>query len=183
MPTLGCSAVVFHDEEVLLIKRRDVPIWALPGGGVESNESCAEAAVREVREETGVHIELTRLVGIYSRPRWRSGGDHATVFAARAVTTDLVPQEEEVSDVGFFPIDNLPEPFVWWHRQRLVDAHQGVIGVCRQQDVVWPYEEGETGFQQMLAAATSGTNVVSLFAPGPNSERIDTEGGTVDPHR
>ncbi|NBO24836.1 MAG: NUDIX hydrolase, partial [Chlamydiae bacterium] len=41
-------------EKVLLIKRRDVPVFALPGGGVESNESAEEAAIREMGEETGL---------------------------------------------------------------------------------------------------------------------------------
>ena len=180
MPTLGCSAVVFRDDEILLVKRSDVPIWALPGGGIEPNESCAEATVREILEETGVEIELMRLVGVYSRPRWRSGGDHATVFAARALTNHFVPQEDEVSDVGFFPINDLPQPFVWWHRQRVEDAQNGIVGVCRQQDVVWPYEGGEIGFRQMLAAATSDGEVVSLFKPGQDSETIDTEGVRID---
>ena len=82
MPNFGASAVVVSDGQVLLIKRRDVEVWALPGGAIDSGESTAQAAIREVKEETGIDIDLVRLVGIYSSPNWRSGGDHAIVYAA-----------------------------------------------------------------------------------------------------
>jgi ADP-ribose pyrophosphatase YjhB (NUDIX family) len=53
---------------ILLIHKIDNNFWALPGGGMDLGESVSEAAVREVREETGVEVELTGLVGVYSDP-------------------------------------------------------------------------------------------------------------------
>ncbi len=53
---------------LLLIHKVDNDLWALPGGGMEVGESIADAAVREVAEETGVNVELTGLVGIYTDP-------------------------------------------------------------------------------------------------------------------
>ena len=63
--------VVVRDDtgRILLIHKIDNDLWALPGGGHDVGERITETAVREVREETGVDIEVTRLVGIYTDPR------------------------------------------------------------------------------------------------------------------
>ena len=53
---------------ILLVHKIDNDYWALPGGAVDLGESAAEAALREIAEETGVTIELTGLVGIYTDP-------------------------------------------------------------------------------------------------------------------
>ncbi|MGS2616581.1 NUDIX hydrolase [Micromonospora sp. LZ34] len=69
--SLVVAVTVFvQDEEgrVLLIRRSDNSLWALPGGAQDVGESTAQAAVREVEEETGLHIELTAISGIYSDP-------------------------------------------------------------------------------------------------------------------
>jgi ADP-ribose pyrophosphatase YjhB (NUDIX family) len=53
---------------LLMIHKVDNDLWALPGGGMDLGESIADAAVREVAEETGVNVEITGLVGIYTDP-------------------------------------------------------------------------------------------------------------------
>lgn len=66
---VGVTAFVQDDAgRVLLIERADNGQWALPGGGQEVGESTPAAAVRETREETGIDVEITGLVGIYSYP-------------------------------------------------------------------------------------------------------------------
>ncbi|PZG46572.1 DNA mismatch repair protein MutT [Spongiactinospora gelatinilytica] len=66
----GGSAVVVDDGgRVLLHRRRDSGLWALPGGVMDLGESITEAVIREVAEETGVIVEVTGLVGVYSDPR------------------------------------------------------------------------------------------------------------------
>jgi ADP-ribose pyrophosphatase YjhB (NUDIX family) len=64
------TAVVTDDQDrILLIKRRDNDLWALPGGGMELGESIVDTAVREVKEETALDIEVTGLIGVYTNPR------------------------------------------------------------------------------------------------------------------
>lgn len=62
------AAVRDASGRVLMIHKIDNDLWALPGGGMDLGESVADAAVREVQEETGIKVELTGLVGIYSDP-------------------------------------------------------------------------------------------------------------------
>ena len=64
-------AAVIHngDGRILLQRRSDNGLWGLPGGSVEIGESVRDAIVREVREETGLTVEVLRLIGVYSDPR------------------------------------------------------------------------------------------------------------------
>ena len=67
--------VLDADARVLLIRRADNGLWALPGGAQEIGEFVAEAAARETAEESGIEIEVTGVVGVYSNPR------HVVAFA------------------------------------------------------------------------------------------------------
>ena len=69
--SLVVAVTVFVQDDVgrvLLIRRSDNRLWALPGGAQDLGESTAQAARREVEEETGLHVELTGVSGIYSDP-------------------------------------------------------------------------------------------------------------------
>jgi ADP-ribose pyrophosphatase YjhB (NUDIX family) len=110
----AASAVVVNDGgELLLQRRKDNDYWSLPGGAIELGESIAQTIAREVREETGLEVELTRLVGIYSDPRHviaYSNGEvrqqFSICFACRAVGGEL-RRGEESSDIGFFSKEQL----------------------------------------------------------------------------
>jgi ADP-ribose pyrophosphatase YjhB (NUDIX family) len=81
MATQSSSVVVFNaKQEILLVLREDARVWALPAGGLEPGETFEQAAIREVREETGYDVELERLVGKYWRPQYPKGGDKMQVF-------------------------------------------------------------------------------------------------------
>lgn len=62
--------VVIRDDagRILLIHKIDNGLWALPGGGHDAGERIADTAVREVREETGLRIDVVRLIGTYTDP-------------------------------------------------------------------------------------------------------------------
>ncbi len=145
MPTLGVEIAIIRSGQILLTQREDFEVWCLPGGNVDAGESAGQAAVREAREETGLDVQLERLVGIYSMPRWRGGGSHVVVFAARPAGGSLQPQPSEVIAARYFDPDALPEPLFDWHRLRIRDALSDVGGsVARSQGMAWPFEPDVT---------------------------------------
>ncbi len=114
----SANVVVINDAgEILLIRRTDNDNWALPGGAMDLGESLPDAAVRETAEETGVQVELTGLVGIYTDPRhvilYTSNGEvrqeFSVVFTARPVGGEPTPSDEsrEVHWVDPDTIDEL----------------------------------------------------------------------------
>jgi ADP-ribose pyrophosphatase YjhB (NUDIX family) len=62
------AVVVDNDGALLLVHKTDNDLWALPGGGVDVGESVSDAVVREVKEETGLDVEVGDLVGVYTNP-------------------------------------------------------------------------------------------------------------------
>src|SRR5688572_6378814 len=135
--TFGVAVAVLHDGKVLLTKREDSEMWCLPGGGVDDGEALAAAAVREVREETGLAVRLTRLVGIYSRPAW---SNHSAIFAAELVGGALAPHPGEVVEAGFFDPAALPADVLWWYERPIREAVAGVGGSgVWTIDVPWPF--------------------------------------------
>ena len=127
----GTTAVVLNEVgEVLLEKRADNGFWGLPGGAVDRGESVAQGIVREVREETGLDVDVKRLIGVYSDPRFYSivrypNGDvvqYVTAcFECEARGGELQVSEES-TDIGYFPVGALPEKTLLSHRIRLKDA-------------------------------------------------------------
>lgn len=139
MTVLGATVAMFDGERVLLTKREDFAVWCLPGGGVDAGESIAAAAVREAREETGLVVELSGLIGVYSRPHWNRGGLHLLLFSAQIVGGTLAPNPAEVSELGYFAATALPSPIMWGHQQMIHDAVHGVRGVAWTLHARWPY--------------------------------------------
>jgi ADP-ribose pyrophosphatase YjhB (NUDIX family) len=105
----GGSAVVANDHgQILLQRRTDNELWALPGGTMDIGETLADAVVREVREETGLRVEPERIVGVYSDPRHVFAYDDGEVrqefsicLACRIVGGELAVSEES-HEVRFF---------------------------------------------------------------------------------
>src|ERR1700722_8589630 len=70
LPLVGVGAVILEKARVLLVKRAHPPLeakWSIPGGGLEVGEMVRDAAIREVREETGLIVEAGDLLGVYDR--------------------------------------------------------------------------------------------------------------------
>jgi ADP-ribose pyrophosphatase YjhB (NUDIX family) len=106
---LGTSCLVFNEDgDLLLSQRGDLGTWNIPGGRLDRGELLAEAAVREVREETGIEAEIVRPVGLYYVTRWQRLN---VLFRGRAVGGALIGKTTETRDNRFFPVDSLPARF------------------------------------------------------------------------
>jgi ADP-ribose pyrophosphatase YjhB (NUDIX family) len=135
MPSLAVIVAVIDEGRILLTKRDDFEVWCLPGGGVEDGESMAEAAIRETKEEAGIDVELTRLVGVYSRIGGMWNDVHAVLFAAKPVGGALKIQPGETIEVRYFPFEEIPDELLFGHRRRILDAIHEVSGIAVKQEL------------------------------------------------
>jgi 8-oxo-dGTP pyrophosphatase MutT (NUDIX family) len=113
---VAATAFVVDDHDrVLLIRRTDNGLWALPGGAQDFGEYLAETAVRETREESGIDIEVTGIVGIYTNPHHVMAYDDGEVrqqfsvcFRASYVGGETTPSDES-SDVRWVAAEELAD--------------------------------------------------------------------------
>lgn len=103
----GATVIAFDKslKKILLVKRRDVPIWVLPGGGIEDGETPLKAAIREAKEETGFNVKITRQVAKYIH---KDSNKKNYLFEGRVVS-GAPTLNGEAKAIDFFDIDNLPE--------------------------------------------------------------------------
>jgi HAD superfamily hydrolase (TIGR01450 family) len=127
----GVAAVITDaDRRVLLVHRLDNGLWGLPSGHVERGETVRAAIIREVREETGLNVEVVRLIGVYSDPAsqtfvYPSGAAVQFVtccFHCRAVGGEVRPDGRETRAVAFFDEAQLPHNLLPMHPRWLADA-------------------------------------------------------------
>jgi ADP-ribose pyrophosphatase YjhB (NUDIX family) len=107
------TAVVVDAGRILLVHRADNDLWALPGGGHEVGESIEDTVVREVSEETGMDVEVTGLVGLYTNPAHVMAYDDGEVrqqfslcFQARVLGGRLANSPESKA-VRWVPIEEV----------------------------------------------------------------------------
>ncbi len=129
---LGCAAAIFDAtrQKVLLVRRLDNGLWCLPGGHMDAGESVAEACAREVFEETGLQIEVGKLIGVYSNPHRRVDYPDGKRVQSVVLTFEAQPlggelrNSDETSAYGWFSpaeIDSLE--LMDGHRARIADAY------------------------------------------------------------
>ncbi len=117
--SLGAFAIIFDEQgRVLLCHRRDMDIWNLPGGGVESGELPTDAAAREVLEETGLEVVVERLVGVYGK---FSRDELVFTFTCQVVGGELT-ETDESDACEYFPVDSIPAKTTPKHVERILDA-------------------------------------------------------------
>ncbi|HEY7339796.1 MAG TPA: NUDIX domain-containing protein [Ktedonobacterales bacterium] len=138
--TAGAYAVIFDEAgRVLFCHRRDCDFWNLPGGGVESGEAPWQAVVREVREETGLEVEVVRLAGLYS---WTTLDEVIYSFICRVTGGELLTHTDETDDARYFALDDLAANTFLEHAAR---AREAALG---QTEAVLRIPTGPTGREQ-----------------------------------
>ena len=109
-PMASGEAAVFQGDKLLLIRRSDDGLWALPGGITDAGETLAETAVRELHEEAGIVGEAIQLMGIFDSRLWHSEKKihfYHAVFLIK--TADFTPQlNDESTAAAYFGEDELP---------------------------------------------------------------------------
>ena len=104
--TIGAFAIIPDENGDILYGRRcDDGKWNMPGGGMEEGESPWQAVVRESKEETGLDVEVVRLIGVYNKP---AKNDIVFLFLCSKIGGELT-LSDETSELKYFSPNNPPE--------------------------------------------------------------------------
>ncbi|MFB3888139.1 MAG: NUDIX hydrolase [Candidatus Bathyarchaeia archaeon] len=121
------AIIMFHGRRILLIKRSTPPFvgyWALPGGRAELGEAVEQTVLREVKEETGLDVEIVRKVGEYHEQGVQAGLEYdyyPACFLVKRVGGEVKRQESEIREIRLFSLDALPEELAFEHMQMVRD--------------------------------------------------------------
>ena len=109
-PLAGAEAAVLHDNQLLLVRRQDNGLWAIPGGLTDVGETLAEATQRELWEETQIRGHVTKLIGIFDSRKWKSRTKAQLYHAVFLVECEnpSPSTSSETTDVRFFSEGRLP---------------------------------------------------------------------------
>lgn len=110
--------IVFNSDhsQVLLVKRQDIPLWVLPGGGVDPGETTEEALLREVHEETGYHVKIIRKCAEYTPVNTLAS--FTTIYEC-SIVSGVALKSSETNEIDFFPINQFPKSFLYLHKNWL----------------------------------------------------------------
>ncbi|MDA3932516.1 MAG: NUDIX domain-containing protein [Tenericutes bacterium] len=110
----ACAVVITNDKnQILLQKRSDNKLWGLPGGLMELEDTIESCAIREVKEETNLDVELDMFIGIFNNPfmRWREK-DYARIisyaFTGKVIGSKMKINDHESLELKYFDYTNLP---------------------------------------------------------------------------
>lgn len=122
-------AVIIADARGILLQQRAmeprIGLWTFPSGYVDRGEQVERAAEREVREELGLPMTLTHLLGVYSEP----GNPVVLIVYTGTIAESAIPviQEEEIAAIGYFAPDSLP-PLAFDHDARIIADWRAFVG-------------------------------------------------------
>ncbi len=121
------AIVPFPENKILLIKRNTIPFkgyWGLPGGRMDPGETIEQTVVREVKEETGLDVEVVRKIGEYIEKGVKDDVEYEyypTCFLVTIVGGEIKRQESEIQDIRLYSLKELPEPLGFEHDKMIND--------------------------------------------------------------
>lgn len=124
----------FHGNKILLVKRGTVVFkgyWALPGGRVDAGETPEQAIVREVKEETGLNVEIVRKIGEYHEAGVQDGIEYdyyPACFLTKPIGGGLKRQEKEIEEIKLFNLERIPKELAFEHFNMIKDYVNNSIG-------------------------------------------------------
>ncbi|HEX8660609.1 MAG TPA: NUDIX hydrolase [Brevundimonas sp.] len=122
-PVPAVGVVCLRDDQVLLIRRGTPPRqgeWSLPGGRIEPGERAVDAALRELREETGVAAEITGLIDVVDGVFPEAGRHYVLIdYAARWISGEPVAGDDAV-EARFVPLDQVETLVSWAETHRII---------------------------------------------------------------
>ena len=123
---VGCGAIVFNSKDETLMLKRPNGRWFYPTGFCDVGVSPAENVAREVREETGLTVTPIRLIGVTDSFKLGSPARHlySILFYCHLEGGEIRPHPLEALEVGFFPLDQMPEPLHSTNRQWITLARE-----------------------------------------------------------
>lgn len=119
----GVQVMLIRDGQVVLVRHTYKTGWYFPGGGVKRKESVETAVRREAMEETGATLGELQLVGLYANLRGPVS-NHITLFTGHDFELNGI-SDDEIAEVKFFPLDQLPEDIGWGTRRRIEEYVNG----------------------------------------------------------
>jgi 8-oxo-dGTP diphosphatase len=123
----AAAIIEFPNNKILLIKRGTTVFrgyWALPGGKIEAGETVEDAIVREIKEETGLTVEILKKIGKYHESGVNNGIEYdyyPTCFLVRIVEGKIERQKEEIEQIRLFKLDEIPQRLAFKHLDMLKD--------------------------------------------------------------
>lgn len=122
-PVPAVGVVCLKDDQVLLIRRGKAPRlgeWTLPGGRIEPGERAVDAALRELREETGVEAEITGLIDVVDGLFPEAGMHYVLIdYAARWLSGEPVGADDAL-EAKFVPLDQVDSLIDWSETRRMI---------------------------------------------------------------
>ena len=136
--TVGVFGIIFDERgRILLCHRKDYDLWNLPGGALESGEAPWDGIKREIKEETGLEVEVSKLLGVYTKP---ANNDIVFAFICKVIAGEIT-LNDEADRVEYFAFDNIPTNISAKQVERIRDAIQN------PDEVVFKIQTGKSSIE------------------------------------